>query len=269
MKFVLIPPGEFTMGSTAAEIEAALAEVGNDSDWREYIQSESPRHKVILTKPFYLGVHEVTQAEYEQVLGRERNRSWFAPMGSGRVTAAGMDTGNHPMEMVSWNDATEFCSKLSQHVGDGYRLPTEAQWEFACRAGTTTRFWFGDSEDDLPGAGWFNPNSVRRPHAVGEFPANPFGLHDMHGNVWEWVADFWEPNGYERFQTQPATDPVGAPADGAQHLVRGGHWRSTALICRASARVATTPAFQLQNCAGFRIALDWKAVKAALAKRAR
>ena len=175
MKFRLIPPGEFLMGSTPEEIEAALdggrrrSALGGSA-----FKSEAPQHKVILTQPVYVGVTEVTQAQYEQVMGT--NPSHFSASGEGKEAVAGLETGNHPVEKVSWNDAAEFCAKLSQQEelkpfyfrsgetvtpleGTGYRLPTEAEWEFACRAGTTTRFWSGDEDNDLVSAGWFGSNS--------------------------------------------------------------------------------------------------------------
>ena len=214
-----------------------------------------------------------------------KNPAYFAAKDDGRNVVAGLNTTNFPVEMVSWDDAAEFCAKLSQLEklqpfylrdgetvtlldGTGYRLPTEAQWEFACRAGTTTKYWSGDTDEELSRAGWFNGNASRRTHAVGELKANPFGLHDMHGNVWEWVQDAWEETYYEQFGNQPAIDPNGIPSNGS-HVLKGGHWRSSASICRASSRTASTLAiFRLQNCAGFRVALEVNAVKAAIAKRA-
>jgi len=198
MKFVLIPPGEFTMGSTAEEIAAALKDVGEDKHGQECIKSEAPQHKVILKQPIYLGVNEVTQAEYEKVMGV--NPSHFAPMGMGKEAVAGLETADQPVEMVSWNDAAEFCAKLSEQEklkpfyfragetitpldGTGYRLPSEAEWEFACRAGTATKYWIGDKDEDLVRAGWFGGNSGGRTHAAGELRANPLGLYDIHGNV--------------------------------------------------------------------------------------
>ena len=275
MKFRLIPPGEFTMGSTQAEIIESLKIVGKNKHWQECIKSESPRHQVVLTHPIYLGIHEVTQGQYEQVMGK--NPSPFAPMGIAKDTVAGMNTTRHPVEMVSWNDAAEFCAKLSQHEklkplysrvgetvtslsGTGYRLPTEAEWEFSCRAGTTTRYWLGDQEQDLAQIGWFTADSEGRTHAVGELKSNPFGLFDVHGNVWEWVQDLWEPTYYEQFQGMPAIDPNGPSPAGSLRAVRGGGWSNAAPTCRASHRQATEPADH-DHFIGFRVSLPVDAVR--------
>lgn len=259
MKFVLIPPGEFTMGSTPSEIEEALKPIDpNNKEWRELVQSEGPRHKVILTRPIYLGVNVVTQAEYGKVMGK--NPSHFSPTGPAKDQVAGMDTARHPVEMVSWNDAAEFCAKLSQQEqfkpsyfrtgemvvpldGTGYRLPTEAEWEFACRAGTTTKYWSGDTDDDLKRAGWFNANSSARTYAVGGLQSNPFGLFDVHGNVWEWVQDWWEPTYYQQFQERPALNP-GGPVAAQLRVLRGLSWTRSALSCRSSAREVRPPTFR-------------------------
>ena len=276
MKFRLIPPGEFSMGSTPAEIEAALKFTDpTDKSWAEYIKSEAPQHPVILTQPIYLGIHEVTQAEYEQVMGT--NPSHFAPMGIGKDLVAGMDTTSFPVEMVSWNDVAEFCSKLSQKEklkpfyfrasetitpldGTGYRLPTEAEWECACRAGTTTNYWIGEKEEALPQADWVNSNSGRRTHAVGELKSNPFGLYDTHGNVWEWVQDVWEPKYYGRFLGTSAVNPSGPSSAGSFRVARGGGWLFYPPQCRSSIRC---PSF---NCdvTGFRASLPIDAVRQAL-----
>ncbi len=269
MKFRLIPPGEFTMGSTAAEIEAALKEVGDDKRWQERIKSAGPQHKVILTQPIYLGVSEVTQAEYETVMGT--NPSHFAPMGMGKEAVAGLETAEHPVEMVSWNDAAEFCAKLSQQEklkpfyfragetitpldGTGYRLPSEAEWEFACRAGTTTKYWIGDKDEDLGPAGWFGGNSGRRTHAAGELKANPFGLSDIHSNVWERVQDGWDATWYGQFQEQPAINPSSPFSAGSQRVIRGGHWGHPASYCRSSNRDANNPTSSGPDI-GFRLSL--------------
>jgi formylglycine-generating enzyme required for sulfatase activity len=277
MKFRLIPPGEFMMGSTPDEIASALVVAGDDENWKRYIHSESPRHKVILTRPVYFGVHEVTQAQYDLVCGQ--NPSHFGASGPGKDVIAGMDTTSHPVETVSWNDAVEFCGKLSEKEqfqpykrelrageavtteGTGYRLPTEAEWEFACRAGTTTKYWTGNQDESLVEAGWFNSNSVGRTHRVEELKANPFGLFDIHGNVWEWVQDWWEPNYYAQHQGKPALDPSGPFSAGSQRVIRGGLWLYHLSYCRASARNATGPA-RRDRTFGFRVALSVDAVRA-------
>ena len=275
MKFVLIPPGEFTMGSTNAEIEAALKVVGEDPHWREGITSEAPQHTVILTQAIYLSVVEVTQREYEAVM--HATPSYFASTGAGKVAVANLDTQNHPVETVSWNDAAEFCAKLSQNEeltpfyvregetitpskGTGYRLPTEAEWEFACRAGTTTGNWIGDEEDELVQAGWFATNSGGRTHAVGLLKMNPLGLYDIHGNVWEWVEDGWDPRYYGQFTKKPAINPNCPCPTGSLRLVRGGGWLFPASYCRSSHRNRPTPQGR-EGHIGFRVSLMTDAVK--------
>jgi eukaryotic-like serine/threonine-protein kinase len=269
MKFRLIPPGEFTMGSTPEQIEEALKFTGEDTHWQECTKSEAPQHKVILTQPIYLGVNEVTQAEYEKVMGV--NPSHFAPSGEGKEAVAGLDTGSHAVETVSWNDAAEFCAKLSKQEelkpfyfragetitpldGTGYRLPTEAEWEYACRAGTTTKFWIGDQDEELVRAGWFGTNFGGRTHAAGELKANPYGLFDIHGNVFEWVEDWWEPTYYGEFQVKPAIDPIAPSSDGSQRVIRGGDWHHGASNCRAANRFAPHPAHRHYG-VGFRVSL--------------
>ena len=272
MKFVLIPPGEFMMGSTQAEIEGALPDaVGGEEvhrHWQESIRSESPQHKVVLTQPIFLGVNEVTQKEYEMVLGS--NPSNFSAMGGKNEVVSGMDTARHPVERVSWNDAAEFCTKLSQQEslrpfysraeetisslhGTGYRLPTEAEWEFACRAGTTTKYWIGDKDEDLMHAGWFGTNSGHRTHVVGELKANPLGLYDIHGNVWEWVEDWWEPTYYKQVADKPAINPINS-STGSLRIVRGGVWHHPASCGRASFRYSQKPTDRYDHI-GFRVAL--------------
>ncbi|MEZ5948428.1 MAG: SUMF1/EgtB/PvdO family nonheme iron enzyme [Planctomycetaceae bacterium] len=277
MKFRLIPPGEFLMGSTPEEIEAALKVAGEDEGWRERINSEAPQHKVVLTQPVYVGVTEVTQTQYEQVMGS--NPSHFSATGEGKDAVANLETGNHPVEMVGWNDAAEFCAKLSQQEqlkpfyfrsgetvtpleGTGYRLPTEAEWESACRAGTTTRFWSGDKDQDLVSAGWFGSNSGGRTHAAGELKANPFGLSDVHGNVWEWVQDSWDANWYRQFPGKPAVNPNSLFSAGSQRVIRGGNWTCSPSHCRSSLRHASHP--PARHYLGFRVVLPLDAVIAAL-----
>ena len=276
MTFVLIPPGEFVMGSSTEEIEEALTFVeANDTHWRVRVQSEAPQHKVILTQPVYLCATEVTQGQYERVMNT--NPSWFSATGEGKSRVENLDTQNHPVDMVSWHDAAEFCTRLSQleqlepHYfrsgetitpvsGTGYRLPTEAEWEFACRAGTTTRFWSGETESDLIPAGWFGSNSGYRTHSVGELNANPFGLFDVHGNVWEWVQDSWESGFYEKLSKSPAVNPNSPFLDGMERVVRGGHWETYASDCSSSSRRSYGAMFP-DNHFGFRVTLSLDAVR--------
>ncbi len=255
MKFRLIPPGEFLMGSTKEEIEAELKRpelIQHVHFWRTYIESEGPQHKVVLTKPIYVGVTEVTQAQYEQVM--RTTPSHFSATGKGKEAVANLETGNYPVETVSFNDSAEFCAKLSQQEklkpfnvrsdqtvtsleGTSYRLPTEAEWEFACRAGTTTRFWSGDENEDLIQAGWCNFNYGGRTHAANELKANPFGLSDMHGNVWEWVQDGWDPKFYGQFQENVATDPFSPLSADSRPMRRGGSFMQVPELGRSSSRL--------------------------------
>ena len=277
MKFRLIPPGEFLMGSTKEEIETHLREVG-DKYWNELIRSAAPQHKVSLTEPIYLGINEVTQAAFETVMGR--NPSHFAPMGMGKEAVTGMETADHPVDMMSWNDAAEFCAKLSKREkfkpyyfragetvtpldGTGYRLPSEAEWEFACRAGTTTKYWIGDKDQDLVGADWSHENSGGRTHAAGELKANPFSLSDMHGNVYEWVQDAWDATYYGQFQDKPAINPNIPFSTSSNRVIRGGGWQYGASNGRSSIRHAY-PTQTARPDFGFRVALMVDAVRMTL-----
>lgn len=276
MKFRLIPPGEFMMGSTPKEIDEILKQIDpNDKQWQEFTTSEGPQHKVVLTQPIYLGVIEVRQADYERVMGV--NPSHFAPMGTGKEAVAGLETNEHPVELVSWNDAAEFCVKLSQQEklkpfyfragettsplhGTGYRLPSEAVWEFACRAGATTKHWNGNQGENLVGAAWFNGNAGGRTHVAGELKANPFGVHDTHGNVSEWVEDSWDASWYSQFQEKPAINPTNPFAAGSRRVIRGGDWNNPASVSRSSFRfggVPSDPSLYL----GFRVSLPVEAVR--------
>jgi formylglycine-generating enzyme required for sulfatase activity len=236
MKLVLIPPGEFMMGSPESR--------GSPD--------ERPQHRVRITKPFYLGVYEVTQEEYERVMGT--NPSYFSRGGDGNDRVSGQDTSRFPVESVSWDDAVEFCRKLSalpaeRSAGREYRLPTEAEWEYACRAGTTTRYHFGnDLSSDQ--ARFRQSWSSNRPVPVSSYSANGFGLFDMHGNVREWCADWFDAKYYAN---SPVDDPRG-PASGSHRVYRGGGWLNYAWDCRSANRYLLSPDIR-PLILGFRLAL--------------
>ncbi len=208
-KFVLIPAGEFDMGSTDSK-------------------DEQPIHRVRITQPMWVGMTPVTQAQYQVVMGR--NPSNFK--GNNR----------RPVDQVSWFDAIDFCNKLSQRVGrqrcygirssdvqrldgSGFRLPTEAEWEYFCRAGGCRyRFSFGSDETFLTDYGWYGTNSGSATHPVGKKKPNAFGLHDVHGNVWEWCED-WYQEAY--YQTSPPDDPQGPKQNCEYRVLRGGSWSNS------------------------------------------
>ena len=186
MKFNLIPPGEFVMGSPPSE------------PWR---RDDESQHLVKITKPFYLGAYEVTQQQYERVMGNNPSHS-RGP--------------TKPVELVRWIETVTFCRKLSNEEGVEYRLPTEAQWEYAYRAGTSTAYSFGDDASELGEYAWHRDNSKRTTHPVGELKPNAWGLYDMHGNVWEWCQDWWG-----AYDLHVVSDPTG-PASGDRRVLRGG-----------------------------------------------
>lgn len=208
MKFVEIPAGEFLMGAIPGD---DLAE-----------EDEQPQHRVRITKSFWLGQYEVTQSQYEAVM--DNNPSWFGPQGRGAAEIAEEETANWPVDSVSWNDANLFCQVLSERpeeiaAGRSYRLPTEAEWEYACRAGTETRFSFG-SEVDHRFANY--KGAVGHPLPVGSYPPNPFGLYDMHGNVLEWCQDL---HADDYYGNSPLEDPTGPESsDEEMRVLRGGGW---------------------------------------------
>ncbi len=223
MKLALIPPGEFDMGSDEDELGFG----------RVHFVNESPAHRVKIGKPFYLGLHEVTQAQYQKVQGG--NPSYFSASGEGRNALSG-DTSAYPVESVSHAQAEEFCRKLSllpeEHSAwRRYRLPTEAEWEYACRAGTTTFWYFGDNPLDLgPYARFASGHDT--PQAVGQTRPNAWGLYDMLGNVFEWCGDWYARDYYPH---APQEDPRG-PASGLEYVIRGGSYWNQPDFCRCAFR---------------------------------
>jgi serine/threonine-protein kinase len=251
LEMVRIDPGEFWMGSQDQEIEAVLRQFKDLK--REWLESELPRHKVKITRPFYLGKYEVTQEQYQRVTGK-KNPSWFSATAGGKRMVEGMDTRLFPVESVSWEEANAFCEELTNQVGDkppvaelrrrGYKfhLPTEAQWEYACRAGTEMPYHFGTSlngdkancDGTVPFGTAEKGNYLQRTCKVGEYAPNDWGLFDMHGNVWEWCQDCWEEKFYSSSHIK---DPVNLKSDtDDRRVLRGGSWHFHAAHCRAASR---------------------------------
>lgn len=253
MQLVLIEPGEFLMGTPETE------------EGREI--NEGPQHRVRITKPFFLGAYEVTQSQYETV------------MGTNPAKFKGTD---QPVESVSWEEAVEFCRKLSTREGRTYRLPTEAEWEYACRAGTTTAFAFGATISSDRDAN-FNGNQtygngvkgryLEKTVPVGSYRANGCGLYDLHGNVWEWCSDWYgadyyayspmnNPSGpatttewemWDLFRESPVNPPSGL-ATASNRVIRGGSWDNFARNCRSALRIGFAPSGRGGDL-GFRVAL--------------
>jgi formylglycine-generating enzyme required for sulfatase activity len=222
MKFRLIEKGRFLMGASQGDADAS--------------ESEKPSHKVKITKPFYIGVYEVTQAQYQAVMGK--NPSHFKGP-------------NHPVDSVSWKAAAKFCKKLSKREGVLYRLPTEAEWEYACRAGSKKQYYWGDTMDD--GFLWYKYNSGNETHDVGGKTPNAWGLYDMSGNVWEWCRDWYDENYYG---ISPKRDPKGPPS-GYARVLRGGCWDGYPWYVRSSQRGGLSPGIN-DDRYGFRVVREVK-----------
>jgi formylglycine-generating enzyme required for sulfatase activity len=206
MKLARIPPGAFLMGS-------------------DKHRREKPAHRVTLSKGLYLGVYPVSQAQWREVMGY--NPSKF--QGDDR-----------PVEMVSWNDCQEFCRKFAALTGKPIRLPTEAEWEYACRAGTHRDYHSGDGAEALRQVGWYDQNSRQQTWPVGHLAPNGWGLYDMHGNVWEWCQDWFGP-----YAAETVVDPTG-PDTGQYRVLRGGSWADEAAVGRAAFRGNEAPGFRAE-----------------------
>ncbi|MFM7149871.1 MAG: SUMF1/EgtB/PvdO family nonheme iron enzyme, partial [Gemmataceae bacterium] len=220
MELALIPPGGFWMGSTRQQPCA-------DHD-------EFPRHRVEVSRPYFLGIHQVTQEQYQAVMGQ--NPSHFSPDGDGKELVRHFDTRCWPVENVSYTLAREFCQRLSsrpeeRQLGRTYRLPTEAEWEYACRACICTTAYHFSSKLRRTQAR-YGKMGGGHPVAVGSFRPNLFGLHDMHGNVWEWCQDWYDESYYEK---TPLVDPTG-PNAGQRRVLRGGGWSTPVDLCRSALR---------------------------------
>jgi formylglycine-generating enzyme required for sulfatase activity len=216
---VLLPGGTFIMGDE------------NEID--------SPPHEVSVSE-FYIDTHLVTQEQYEKLMGENPSR-W-----KGKT---------NPVEQMRWSDAVRYCNARSESEGlqtcydlntwkcdftaNGYRLPTEAEWEYACRAGTTTAYFFGDDASKLKAYAWYEDNAGGKPQPVGQKPPNPWGLYDVHGNVWEWCNDFYK---VDYYQESPKENPRG-PETGETKVLRGGAWKFSAESCRCGYRYNENPGY--------------------------
>ena len=266
MKFVRIEPGEFLMGSPAGEEGRG-----------PYEGADETQHRVRISKPFMMGAHEVTRGQFGAFVDAsghqteaEKNGWAIAWNGAKLDHMKGASwrkhwfeqDDNHPVVCVGWNDVQAFAQWLAKKEGKAYRLPTEAQWEYACRAGTNTPFHTGPtiSTEQANYDGNYTYGQGRKgvyrekTTSVGSFPANPWGLFDMHGNVWEWCNDW-----YGQYPTGEVTDPAGVerPQKDSWRVLRGGSWRSPPRHCRAACRSRNSPVIRLLNCLGFRLALDY------------
>lgn len=208
MTLVFIGPGTFTMGSPETEPGR--------------FNYEGPQRRISIERGFWLGATEVTQAQYARVTGADPSRFRGDPQ--------------RPVESVGWSEAKAFCAALSERFGIDADLPSEAQWEYACRAGTTTAYAFGDDPERLGEHAWFEVNAGRGTHPVATKPANAWGLHDLHGNVWEWCEDPWQPS----LEGIPAD---GSPrrGDAGDRVLRGGSWKANPRGWRSASRYWGSP----------------------------
>ena len=229
LDMMAIPAGTFVMGSP------------NDEEGRD--DGEGPRTTVTITKPFWLGKTEVTQSQWKAVMGNNPSRF------------KGDDL---PVEQVSWNDAVAFCEKLNEvardTLPDGYHytLPTEAQWEYACRAGTTTRFYYGDDDNQLGNYAWYHDNKSLKTQPVGEKLPNGWGLYDIHGNVWEWCLDWYDKDYY---RVSPEINPEGPQGPLKMKVLRGGSWVNSIEGVKVVNRARNLPHIK-NEIYGFRTALS-------------
>jgi len=273
MRFALIPAGKFMMGSSASDrkkVNQHLKETGvKPGTYKQWLDQEQPQHEVEITEPFYMGVYQVTQEEWQTVMGKDENRSYFRTGGGGEAKVKALDTQRFPVENVSWNDTQKFLVKLNDLAKEKgekylYRLPTEAEWEYACRGGSTSLFHFGDTLThneavfnwDYP----FNSNDkityLGRPVAVDDknYQPNAFGLYHMHGNVWEWCSDRFDANYYQTCVDQKIRQNPQGPQDEKidRFVLRGGSWDYYGWGCRSANRGWVSSGGR-NYCNGFRV----------------
>lgn len=287
MKMRLIPPGEYKRGSTPEEAHEATRT--NKAVKKDDAKVELPQHAVKISKPFFLGAAEVDRGQFRRfvnatghVTDAEKEGGWGIDLGSGKIElktkynwkdSGFPQTDEHPVTNVSWNDAKAFLEWLSKMENRRYRLPTEAEWEYACRAGTITKFWNGDEFEALKGTANVADKSINRiaffgskysdlawddgyrfTSPTGKFKVNGFGLCDMHGNVQEWCADWFDGNEYANYGGRTAVDPTG-PESGKLRVMRGGSWSVRPEFLRSASRSRSVP--DGPSClSGYRVVLD-------------
>lgn len=253
LKFKLIPPGQFLMGTSDKKIDVLLQRVKPEDTFRDMVIAEVPQHQVTIPQPFYLAACEVTQSQYFAVAKNHPSRFSCFNFLEWRTFLA--DTKDFPVERVSWNDAIEFCNRLSESegletvykidgdsvsivAGDGYRLPSEAEWEFACRAGTAGAYWCGETFNQLNNTDWFRNNDEYeiKTRKVGMLASNPFGLYDLHGNVSEWVEDLGDQTAYSSNAHLRATMELPIVFRSSERTARGGSYLQVPNRCRSAQR---------------------------------
>lgn len=239
IEMIQLPGGEFWMGSTEADAQTAFAEAKRyyKDAKEEWYKAETPRHRVHLS-PFMMGRYPVTQSQ------------WFEVMGDLPAIEAKLRGDDHPIVNVNWAEATEFCKELSRRTKHQYRLPTEAEWEYACRARTDTPFAFGPTlSPEVANYRWNNPfgngpkqDALQKTLPVGNLEvANAFGLFDMHGNVWEWCSDWHSDKYYQECKSQGVVSDPQGPKSGSSRVIRGGSWDGSAVSCRSADRNLDAP----------------------------
>tara|TARA_R110002049_G_scaffold182485_1_gene350276 strand:+ start:17730 stop:20792 length:3063 start_codon:yes stop_codon:yes gene_type:complete len=258
-----LPPGEFTMGSSEEYVNELISRDRRENLWDRF-RSESPAHRVQFRNSIYFGTHEITQQQYVQIMGE--NPSQFSGAGERHHLVDGMDTNDYPVENVSWFDAIKFCNRLSELEGlqpcyqitdlevsmlsgEGYRLPTEAEWEYACRAGTLDPWSYGSGK--FSDYEWSVNSAPKLPQPIGRLAPNPFGLYDMHGNVFEWCYDWYAADAYSDRSASITVDPKG-PMTGSRRVFRGGSWWQRRTSSRSAFRGNHFPHF-VMNEHGFRV----------------
>lgn len=220
MEFIMIPAGEFFMGSSTEK--------------KDRSDCESPVHRVTIKNPFYMGKSPVTQKQWKKIMG---------------TSPSNFKDEARPVEFISWEEVREFIEKLNALENTSkYRLPSEAEWEYACRAGTQSRYFFGNDESRLDDHAWYVKNAGRKTHVVCKKKPNPWGLYDMHGNVWEWVQDRW----HENYSGSPSDGSAWEEGDGSTRVSRGGSWYCDPDTCRSASRFSREPDSRFANL-GFRL----------------